>query len=189
MTCSGLVVRSSSSIGRIRSTRSPSAMTTFGAESARPYFISSVVHHAFMPTTRRADRHDRPVAEHPFGVVAHRDRHAVARTDAVDIAQVMRERADDGIGLGVRVALVLVDDVVAVTERRRQLPHEAHRRQRRFEDLDRHVAHRDLLDRELRTRRRQLVPGLCVLFDHHRHVGSVRAGAPNRRPNPRATRR
>ena len=44
------MARSSSSTDTIRSTRSLSAMTTFGAESARPYRISSVVHHAFMPT-------------------------------------------------------------------------------------------------------------------------------------------
>ena len=31
--------------------RSSSAISTFGRESVRPYSISGVVHHAFMPTT------------------------------------------------------------------------------------------------------------------------------------------
>ena len=51
MTCIGDVLRSPSSSGRTRSSRSSSAISTLGRESARPYSISGVVHQAFMPTT------------------------------------------------------------------------------------------------------------------------------------------
>ena len=51
MRASGASARRASRTGSTRSTRSPSAMSTLGRESDSPYRISSVVHHAFMPTT------------------------------------------------------------------------------------------------------------------------------------------
>ena len=51
MRCIGETARNAASTGSTRSTRSSSAISTFGRESARPYSISGVVHHAFIPTT------------------------------------------------------------------------------------------------------------------------------------------
>ena len=51
MTPSGAVARNPGRIGIARSRRSSSAISTFGRESARPYSISGLVHHAFIPTT------------------------------------------------------------------------------------------------------------------------------------------
>ena len=66
------------------------------------------------PDTGGADRHDGPVSKHPFGIVTHRQRDTIARANAVHIAQMMCKGTDDGIRLGVRVALVFEHDVVAV---------------------------------------------------------------------------
>ena len=51
ITCIGAPARTSSSTCSARSSRSSSAMSTFGRESVRPYDISVGVHQAFMPTT------------------------------------------------------------------------------------------------------------------------------------------
>ncbi len=79
---------------------------------------------------RCAEGNDRPIAEDPLGIVAHRHSHAVAAPDTVLFAQVVGQRLDDRIRLGVREPLVLKHDVVTVGVAASELPHESHRRWR-----------------------------------------------------------
>ncbi len=51
ITCIGPAWRRPSSTGRMRASRSSSAISTFGRLSASPYSSSGVVHHALSPTT------------------------------------------------------------------------------------------------------------------------------------------
>ena len=148
MIARGPPARTASSTTRARSRRSSSAISTLGRESVSPYSISVGVHHAFMPTIGGTDRHDRPVAHDPFGIVAHRHGYAVAGAHAVGLVELVGECPHLGPDLGVGVPLVFVDEVVLVAVSRRQLPHGAQVRRGRAEDLDRDTPHLDLRDGE-----------------------------------------
>ncbi len=130
------------------------------------------------PDTRRTDGDDRPVREHPFGIVAHRDRDPVTVLHAEVVDEVSGQRLDDRIGLGVGEAFVLEHHVVLVAVPGGELPDEAHRRRRRVEHTHRDAAHLDLGHRELAARSSQFVPGFGVLLDHGRHDRSGTLGVP-----------
>ena len=166
MRASGRSARSCSRTGRMRSTRSSSAITTFGAESLRPYSSSVVVHQAFMPTTAAPRPEDRPVRDDPLGVVAHGDGDPVARADAVHVAQVVGERADLRVDLGVGVALVLEHDVGHVAAAGGELPQHPHVRRCGGEHPHRNVPHGGGGHGEGGPVSGQLGPGGVQFVDH-----------------------
>ena len=115
---------------------------------------------------RCAEGNDRPVAEDPLGVVAHRHGHAIAAPDTVLFAQVVSQRLDDRIRLGVGEPLIFEHDVVAVGVAAREFPHKPHRRRRRLEDPHRDPPDLDLFHRELRTWCCQFFPRFFKLHEH-----------------------
>ena len=126
----------------------------------------------------RPDRNARPVEQHPFRVVAHRDGDAVTRLDTLR----HEPRADRGhVAVRARIApaLVLVDEVVGVGVCPRREPDVAERRWRGCERAQAHAADVDLADLEGRARARELVPGLVQLGVHRAGVyrQTTRSGA------------
>ena len=161
--------------------RSSSAISTFGRRVGQ-----AVLHLGRRPPGVEADdggadRRDRPVADDPLGVVAHRQRDAVARAHAVDVAEVVGERPHLGVDLGVGVALVLVHEVVAVAEQRRQRPDLPHVRRCRVEHPRRDAPDVDLGHGEGAAGSDHLVPGRAEVLDHTEHDA-----APRDRSRPRS---
>ena len=142
-----------------------------GDEHLRPGVGEAVLHLRRRPPRVHADdsgadRRGRPVADHPFRVVAHRQRDPVTGPDAVLVAQVVGQGTYPCLDLGVRVTLVLVDDVGLVGVGRRHLPDRPHVRGSAGEDPHRHVAHDDLGHGEHGAGCGQVGASSAEVFDH-----------------------
>ena len=86
-----------------------------GEQHPRPAVAQPVGHLLGLPVRvhrdgDRADRGDRVEGEHPLGVVAHRDRDAIARAHAAVVDQHVSDPAGRGPGLRVAQPLLAVDE-------------------------------------------------------------------------------
>ena len=122
-----------------------------------------------------AGRRDRPVRQHPLGVVAHGDRHPVAAADAVLVAQVVGQRPHPGGGTGVAVALVAVDEVLGVAAGSGLLPDDPHVGRGAVECSHRHIPHVPHRAGERAARGRQLGIGAGESGNHPATGGISRA--------------
>ena len=114
-----------------------------------------------------ADRDAGPVEQHPFGVIAHRDPHAVAGLDPLR-EQPGGDRIDHLMRLGVGHHLILVDQVGALGEHRARQPDFTHRGRGVLEHLERVAQHLGFNDFELSARPGQFLAHLAQLGIMHR---------------------
>ena len=114
----------------------------------------------------RAERHRRPEAHHPLRVVAHADGDAVALADAVLGASQAASPATIAEVLGVRRALAVVDEEVAIAERGGRREEVAHRRRGALEHAQRHAWRVDRLQFERLSRRGERGDGVGPCHGH-----------------------
>ena len=127
-----------------------------------------------------ADRHAGPEHHRPFGIVAHRQRHAIALADTEARRHGVGERGNPAVVLGVGMALAFVHQIVAFGELRRVREHRAQMGKALAPALGFDAPDVECLDREWRIwrRRQPLVQqrngngdcGCCCISGHGRSL-------------------
>ena len=141
-----------------------------GNQHRGPRIVQRIGHLPGHPPRVHAHHHsahsrDRPVRQHPLGIVAHRDRHAIPRTHA-PIRKRPGQRRDPAMGFGVSDALAGVDQIIALAVPGAHQPDIAQGRRRMPVGEHVYAANAKRLDFEHLARSGEFTPGALEFCVH-----------------------